>query len=127
MLPERNWQQQLVHDLDGGMARRINCIIKDRNLSVEGDGYKTFEFQYYGKRTSSLVQGMRAATDAYHSDGSRGIEELKEKYSGDFVDGVEIGAKTVVSSDKEFTFAHTDTNEGSESQANNTSNFTFTH
>jgi hypothetical protein len=126
MLPERNWQQQLVHDLDGGMARRINCIIKDRNLSVEGDEYKTFEFQYYGKRTSSLVQGMRAATDAYHSDGSRGIEELKEQYSGDFADGVEIGAKTVVSSDSEFTFTHTDTSEDSESETNNTSSFTFT-
>jgi hypothetical protein len=106
MLPERNWQQQLVHDLDGGMARRINCIIKDRNLSVEGDGYKTFEFQYYGKRTSSLVQGMRAAVDAYHRNGSRGIEELKEQYSGDFVDGVEIGAKAVVSSERKFIFTH---------------------
>ena len=126
MLPERNWQQQFVHDLDAGMARRITSIMKDRNLSANGDEYKTFEFQYYGKRTSSLVQGMRAATDAYHREGSRGIEELKEQYSGDFVDGVDIGAKTVVSSDNEFTFTHTDTTEDSESQANNTSNFTFT-
>ena len=127
MLPERNWQEQFVYDLHSGMAARITRVIADRNLSVEDDRYnKTFEREYYGKRTSSLVQGMRAATYAYHSDGSRGIEELKEQYSGDFVDGVEIGAKTVVSSDREFTFTHTDTTEESKSQANDTSNFTFT-
>jgi hypothetical protein len=31
---------------------------------------------------------------------------LKEQYSGDFVDGVEIGAKAVVSSERKFIFTH---------------------
>lgn len=114
-----------MHDLDSGMASRINRIIKDRNLFVDGDGYKTFEHQYYGKRTSSLVQGMRAATDAYHREGSRGIEELKEQYSGDFVDGVDIGAKTVVLSDRDFTFSYTGDTEQSDNKTTG-STFTFT-
>lgn len=126
MNTEENWREQLIYDLSTGIGGRIGSIVRNRNLSVEGDVYREFEFQYYGKRTSSLVEGMRAAADAYHRKGSRGIEELKEQYSGDFVDGVEIGAKAVVSSDREFTFTHTDTTEESESQANDTSNFTFT-
>lgn len=60
--------------------------------------------QYYGNDTYQLLSGIEAALREWDESGDD-VQELKEKYSGRFVDGVEIGERLAVYQGSDFTFS----------------------
>ena len=102
---ELNWQEQLIIDLDDGMAGRSRHILNHTETSHNKKSHRQVEKQYFGHTTSMFVRGMRAGVETWHREGIRGVKELKEEYSGEFVKGVKIGERHAVNSESNFIFS----------------------
>jgi len=118
---ELNWQEQLIIDLDDGMAGRSRHILNHTEKSHNKKRRRQVERQYFGHSTSIFVRGMRAGVERWHRDGVQGLQELKKEYSGEFVHGVKIGERHAVNSDANFTFSQMGDGNNSDD-----STFTFT-
>ena len=59
--------------------------------------------QYYDNDTIQLLSGIDAGLKNWDESGE-GTAELKEKYGGKFVEGVEIGERLAVYEGRDFTF-----------------------
>lgn len=75
-------------------------IIPDDNYHVPS--YEKAK-QYYGNEQEQLLSGIEAGLTEWDESG-RSTKELKEKYSGKFRDGVEIGERLAVYEGRDFTF-----------------------
>lgn len=60
--------------------------------------------QHYGNEKWQLLAGIEAAIREWDESG-QGIRDLKDKYSGRFIDGVEIGERLAVYQGSDFTFS----------------------
>lgn len=59
--------------------------------------------QYYGNDVYQYLSGVQAALREWDSSGED-VKELKEKYGGEFVSGVELGERLAVYEGRDFTF-----------------------
>lgn len=117
--------RQFIRDLMRGMHNRVQEMPEERfNIPDDVRHVPNMERakQYYGNDRYQLLSGIQAALREWDESGSN-TEELKEKYGGRFVEGVEIGERLAVYSGSDFTFSS-----GGEpsSASENESKFTFT-
>lgn len=66
--------------------------------------------QYYGNEKIQLLSGIEAALREWDESGD-GTAELKEKYQGAFVEGVEIGERLAVYQGSDFNFTEPEPDE----------------
>jgi hypothetical protein len=109
--------RELIRDFVTGMSQRGGAM---PNESFNHDNHiqRYEKIRAYYSDTYKFLNGISAAMDNWDESG-REIEELKERYAGKFVDGVEIGERLAVYEGRNFKFT-TGSN-------NDESNFTFVH
>lgn len=125
--------RQFIFDLTTGIHHRMNELPDDD--FEKPDKYHHLPAmekakQYYGNHRWQLFSGIEAALRAWDESGEE-TAELKEKYGGKFIEGVDIGERLAVYEGRDFTFvgsngSQTDSAESSENDSND-SKFTFTH
>ena len=117
--------RQFIQDLMSGIHQRMHKMPDERFKPTGGYGGQVPNMerakQYYGNDRYQLLSGIQAALREWDDSGSN-TEELKDKYGGRFVDGVEIGERLAVYSGSDFTFTAGESENSDESE----SKFTFT-
>jgi len=115
--------RQFIRDLMRGMHNRVQEMPEERfNIPDDVRHVPNMERakQYYGNDRYQLLSGIQAALREWDESGSN-TEELKEKYGGRFVEGVEIGERLAVYTGSDFTFTS-----GDDQDSDEDSKFTFT-
>jgi hypothetical protein len=111
--------RKLIEDIEHAIHERARQIDDDKIdfSDYSTDTVPTMERvkQYYGNDTYQLISGIRAALREWDESGDD-VQELKDKYSGKFVDGVEIGERLVVYEGRDFTFVQEEDNNSDESK-----------
>lgn len=88
-----------------GMRERVRSMPDSKFTHPDGrpPAYSEMCKQHYGNNVYQLFAGIVAALDQWDESG-RDIQELKDKYGGKFVEGVEIGERLAVYEGRDFTF-----------------------
>ena len=113
--------RQFICDLMSGINNRVHNMPDERFEKPDGVGaVPNMERvkQYYGNDRYQLLSGIQAALREW-DDSGKSVQELKNKYGGRFVEGVEIGERLAVYSGSNFTFSQ-------DSNTENNSKFSFT-
>jgi len=120
--------RQFIRDLMRGLHERVQNMPDERFNKPDdvhhipnGERAK----QYYGNDRYQLLSGIQAALREWDESGSN-TEELKEKYGGRFVEGVEIGERLAVYTGSDFTFTSGSNDGQTDSTESSDSKFTFT-
>lgn len=112
-----------IRDLMAGIHNRV-MEMPDEHFNKPDDVHHLPNHerakQYYGNDRYQLLSGIQAALREWDESGSN-TEELKEKYGGRFVEGVEIGERLAVYTGSDFTFTT-----GEDQDSDEDSKFTFT-
>lgn len=114
--------RQFFGDLMIGIHRRAGSLPDGVVTVPEGQSHMPSSErakQYYGNDQYQLLSGIQAAIREWDESGSD-VRELKEKYGGRFVEGVEIGERLAVYQGSDFEFT------AGESEDTDESNFDFT-
>jgi hypothetical protein len=119
--------RQFMHDLVLGIHERAANMEKE--LFHKPDGHtgplRDMERakQYYGNDRYQILSGIQAALREWDESG-REVQELKEKYGGKFVEGVEIGERLAVYEGSDFEFTAGTSSGADENESGG--KFTFT-
>lgn len=103
---EPDQARQFIFDLNRAMHERVREMSDDRFTSPEGQKRLVpmeKQKQYYGSHRWQLLAGIEAALREFDAS-KHDVEELKDRYDGTFVEGVEIGERLAVYEDRDFTF-----------------------
>jgi len=114
--------RRFIRDLMVGVYNRVRSMPKENftrpNPPSPSVSNSERAKQYYGYECYQLLSGIEAALNRWDESG-QDVKELKQQYSGTFVEGVEIGERLAVYEGTDFTFTK-------ESSDENSSGFTFT-
>jgi hypothetical protein len=99
--------RKFILDLMRAVYNRMNEMPDDE--FTKPDGYHHLPpmekaKQFYGTEKIQLLSGIESALREWDESGD-GTAELKEKYQGAFVEGVEIGERLAVYQGSDFTFS----------------------
>lgn len=97
--------RKLFYHLVVGIRARMNELSRDKFTDSPNQPLPTNEKakQHYGNDEYQLLAGIEAALREWDESG-QDVQELKEKYGGTFVEGVEIGERLAVYEGRDFTF-----------------------
>jgi len=98
--------RQFMHDLVRYIHNRMDHLPNDGFIIPEDTLVTSQEKakQHYGNDTYQLLAGIKAALREWDESG-RDVKELKERYGGKFVEGVEIGERLAVYQGSDFDFS----------------------
>lgn len=119
---EPDEMRQFITDIVNGIHTRGNRLARERDGRMQSSpGPIDVAREHYGKDVVLFLNGIAAGHDAmeYGNPDGSDVRELKERYSGKFVEGVEIGERLGVYQGTEFEFT-------SPEEPDN-ENFTFTN
>jgi hypothetical protein len=120
--------RDFIYDLIRGMYSRVREMDADRFESPDNHpspNTPTSERakQFYGVECYQILSGIEAALDNWDESG-QDVQELKEKYGGKFVEGVQIGERLAVYQGSDFRFTEGSNTDDSNEDTDN--KFTFT-
>jgi len=112
-----------IYDIVSGMYGRVRHMDAERFKSPDNHPSPNTPSserakQFYGIECYQILSGVEAALDNWRRSG-HAMREMKEKYGGKFVEGVEIGERLAVYEGTDFDFTVEKSDE-------NSSDFSFT-
>lgn len=113
--------RRFIQDLESGMYGRVKQMpddVFDMSDAPQVAPSSEKAKQYYGSEKWQLLSGISAAILRWDESGED-IAEMKEKYGGKFVEGVEIGERLAVYQGTDFEFS------AGENDSDEDSKFTF--
>lgn len=99
--------REFVFELTRGMAHRVHEMPDDAFTFPENQHHlppAEKQKQHFGEEPVQLLSGIEAALREWDESG-KNIQDLKDKYSGTFVEGVEIGERLAVYEGRDFSFS----------------------